>query len=84
MIRIDARKLYIFAQIVVAFNAEKAFHARYARLYGDSVTRLQVSHVFTTLQDLPCSFMTKDAVTFNYKRTNGTGLPEMDVRAVSC
>lgn len=79
MVWIDAGKLHIFAQIVVTFHTQEAFHTRYARLYGNSVTRLQVGHSFTALQHLSCRFMAQDVVTLNYKGTNSASLPKVDV-----
>lgn len=79
IVRIDTGELHILAEIVAAVVTEEALFARDTGFNGDSVPRLEVRYIFTTLQHNTCCFVADNTIIFKNQRMDPTGLPEMDI-----
>lgn len=79
IVRIDTGELHILTEIVAAIVTEEALLARDTGFNSDSVSRLEVRYIFTTLQHNTCCFVADNTVIFKNQRMDPTGLPEMDI-----
>lgn len=57
MVRVDARELYLLAQIILSHAAQKTLLARDARLDRHSISRLEPDYPLTTLDHDTRSFV---------------------------
>ena len=77
VVRVDSRKLDIFAEVVAALEAEKAVAARHTRLDCDPVTRLEVRHALAAAYNDSRCFVADDTVPFKYECPYPACLPEV-------
>lgn len=82
MVWVNTRELDIFAEIVPSVDAQETFAAGHARLDRDAVARLQVLDTLADADDNACCLVADDAVSLEYKRSDATRFPEVDVRPV--
>lgn len=77
IIRINTSELYIFAKIVSSVSTEKARIARHARLHGNSITLLEISHALPSGDNDSSCFMAKNTIAIDSENAYATSLPEM-------
>lgn len=83
-----ARENNVDAAIVAACQARLANTAWDIGFNGDHVANLEIGHGMVSGDDYTSGFVAKDVVGFDVRRTDCTGMPEMDLSVgaafVSC
>lgn len=79
VVRIHARELHVFAEVVPSLLAQKTRLARHARLDRDAVSRLEIHDVFANADDHAGRFVPDDAISLKHKSADLPRLPEMNI-----